>query len=116
VVDHRQPRIAVTVSFNAQLARGLTGTGALLVDVEGLYARIKAEPAKFGLTNVRDQACRVAELPMRSITYCTRDTLASPEAATTYLYADGVHPSPAGHRIVAEHVLSMLDGKGKGKD
>lgn len=100
-------------AFNAQLAMGLAGTGALLVDVEALYSRIKAEPAKFGLANVLDQACRLAELPTRSVTYCTRETLVSPEAAATYLYADGVHPSPAGHRIIAEHVLSALDGRGK---
>jgi phospholipase/lecithinase/hemolysin len=104
---------AVGRAFNVQLAKGLTGTGALLVDVERLYSRIKDEPAKFGLTNVRDQACRLADLPMRSVTYCTRDTLTSPEAAATYLYADGVHPSPAGHRIIAEQVLSALDGRGK---
>lgn len=104
---------AVGRAFNAQLAKGLMGTGAMLVDVERLYSRIKEEPTKFGLTNVRDQACRLTDLPMRSVTYCTRETLTSPEAAATYLYADGVHPSPAGHRIIAEHVLSALDGRGK---
>ena len=100
-------------AFNAQLGIGVAGTGALLIDVERLYARIKAEPARFGLANVRDPACRLSELPSRSVTYCTRDTLVSPEATATFLYADGVHPSPAGHRLIAELVLSALAGKGR---
>ncbi len=39
---------------------------------------------------------------------CTAATLGHAEVAETYLFADDVHPTPAGHKIIAQYVESML--------
>jgi outer membrane lipase/esterase len=39
---------------------------------------------------------------------CTSATLVEPNANQTYLFADGIHPTGAGHAIIAEYAASVL--------
>ena len=80
-------------SFNSALLSGLMataaarpGTNIILFDVFKIGATLAANPAAFGLTNVTD-AC------FNGVTVC-----ATPG---TYLYWDGVHPTAAGHQLIA---------------
>jgi outer membrane lipase/esterase len=45
------------------------------------------------------------------VLFCDGSTLVAPDAAHTYLYADDVHPTTAGQRIVADAVLRELQAK-----
>lgn len=79
--------------FNGALLAGLMTTAAarpgsniILLDLYKIGPALVANPGAFGLTNVRD-AC------FNGITVC-----ATPD---TYLYWDGVHPTAAGHRLLA---------------
>jgi outer membrane lipase/esterase len=80
-------------SFNSALLTSLMataaarpGTNIILFDIYKVGAALNANPGAFGLTNVTD-AC------FNGITVC-----ATPD---TYLFWDGVHPTAAGHRLVA---------------
>jgi len=99
-----------TRAFNDELAAGLAGTPVLLVDAFSLLASARQDPARYGLKNSSGAACKMAELPQRAVVFCTAQTLVEKDAHLVYLYADGLHPTTAGHRIIAAHVLAKLAG------
>jgi outer membrane lipase/esterase len=83
---------AVT-TFNGALSAGLFATAAaqpntniILMDIYKIGDVIAGSPSSFGLTNV-SSAC------FNGVTVC-----ATPD---TYFYWDGVHPTAAGHRLLA---------------
>lgn len=85
---------AVT-TFNTALLTQLTATAAanptrniILMDVFKIGDTISANPGAFGLTNVTD-AC----FNQSTLTVCS--------TPGTYFYYDGVHPTAAGHAIIA---------------
>ena len=95
--------------FNTTLSAGLD---ALHVDVIRLndflfLNEAIANPAAFGLTNVSVPACTVPSL------LCTSATLVAPNAAQTYLFADTVHPTTAGHQLLADYATSVIEAPQK---
>ena len=95
-------------AFNEELAAGLQGQRVVPVDTHRLFHSVTADPGKEGLKNAVAPACRVADLPRRSVMFCTQETLIESGAHLTYLFADGVHPTTAGHRLIAREVLSAI--------
>jgi outer membrane lipase/esterase len=91
--------------YNSTLNDGIAtlGTGILPVNTYALLNQVIADPARYGFSNVTDRACTTPS----SIT-CTPSTLAAPDAATQYLFADGVHPTTAAHVMLSQVVLSEL--------
>ena len=80
-------------SFNSALlgrlmttAAARPGSNIILLDLYKVSDTLAGSPGLFGLTNARD-AC------FNGVTVC-----ATPD---TYLYWDGVHPTAAGHRLLA---------------
>jgi len=80
-------------TFNSTLLSGLMttaaarpGTNIILFDIFKIGTTLSANPAAFGLTNATD-AC------FNGITAC-----ATP---STFLFWDGVHPTAAGHQLIA---------------
>lgn len=80
-------------SFNAALLSGLMttaatrpGTNIILFDIFKIGTTLAANPGAFGLTNATDSC-------FNGITVC-----ATPG---TYLFWDGVHPTAAGHQLIA---------------
>jgi outer membrane lipase/esterase len=101
---------ALSSLFNSTLQAGL---GSLHVDIvpvniNGLFAELLADPSAFAITNVTTPACTTAS----SIT-CTTATLVAPNAGQTYLFADGVHPTPAGHQIISDYAASIIEAPQK---
>lgn len=98
----------LTDAYNAGLSQALDaldgfGVKTIRFDAAGLIRDIAGDPASFGLVNVTDQA------------------VDSGEDASGYLFWDGVHPTTAGHRVVADRVIEDLvafysprKGHGKG--
>ena len=82
---------------------GAIGTGVVPVNANLLTAETKANPAAFGLVDVTVPACTTAS----SIT-CTQNTLRAPNAAQTFLFADGVHPTTGAHAAIAQYILAEL--------
>jgi outer membrane lipase/esterase len=80
----------------------------LLVDVNSLLRSARNNPARFGAKEGLKPACDIPKLPQRSVVFCDQATLVEKDAHLTHIYADGVHPSTAGHRIIAEYVLEQM--------
>jgi outer membrane lipase/esterase len=94
-------------AFNSAVYAGLDAAGVptIRVNAQALVNEIVANPAAYGFTNVTAPACGAT-----ASLVCTSANLVTPNAASTYLFADGVHPTTAGHAIFAEAAASMIIG------
>ena len=83
----------VSLAMNGALATRLTGeAGVSVFDLFGLQNKIVANPASFGLLNVTDA--------------CGAPTAQCNPA--TSLYWDGIHPTAAGHVLLAQGMLAVV--------
>jgi phospholipase/lecithinase/hemolysin len=126
----------MSAQFNAALVAGLSGSGAKIIDARALTAATLANPAAAGLTNVTTPACNATiigaitngRVTDGSSLFCNAAPAALFTAAppagpglpsslngitpgvdhTKYLFADGVHPTTAGHKILADQVWLKL--------
>ena len=91
--------------FNAGVVQGLTKTGVsvVLLDNYSLISEVVANPTAYGFTNATGVACTVS-----SSLFCSSNTLVSPDAASTYVFADGVHPTKKKQKLSAQYALSVL--------
>ena len=99
----------LSAGYNTTLFTGLQSAGirVIPVDTYSLLNEIRANPAPYGFTNITAPAC----LPVGSSSLtCSAANLVSPTAAQTYLFADGVHPTAAAQRIVADFAISLIEG------
>ena len=119
----------LSADFNAALSAGLAGTGVQMIDARALTASVLASPASFGIVNATDAACDPAAISVftggrvtdGSSLFCnaaaaslfvapvpSRYGLKAGASASTWLFADGVHPTTAGHKIFADQVIAKL--------
>ncbi len=85
----------VATAFNLALAGRLAGeAGVLTFDVFGVVNSVVANPGAYGLVNVTD-ACGAVVNPCSS-------------SLSTSLFYDGIHPTAAGHAIIASAMLDTV--------
>ena len=98
---------AITSLYNTALIGGLDaiGTPTMRVNIFALFNEFLANPAAFGFVDATTRACGATPSLL-----CTSASLVVPDAASTFLFADGVHPTTAGHAVIAQLVASMLEG------
>jgi outer membrane lipase/esterase len=95
-------------TFNQQLKTGLAGVnGVLWVDAFAQNQDQIANPAPYGLSNVRNQACDTSRMALPTALVCTTQTLIAGDT-THYLFADDVHPTPFGYQLLARLVLKRM--------
>ena len=101
---------ALASAYNQALYGGLSASGLRVIPVDAFtfLREVVADPAGYGLANVTGTACQ-PQVTAQSIT-CNPGSYVSPGADQTYLFADGVHPSSAAHRAIADLALGMLEG------
>lgn len=94
----------LTKTYNQGLAAALENSPANIIplNISGLLNEVMQDPQAYGFTNVTDTACTVASL------LCGPDQLVTPDAAQTYLYADGVHPTSGAHAAIADYAMSVV--------
>jgi len=97
-------------TFNGGLAS--LADGIIPINAYGLVNEAIADPAAFGFSSVTGTACNLA-LTAGSSLFCTPGALVSPDANNTYLFADGVHPSGAAHRLLARVVIATIQAPGQ---
>jgi outer membrane lipase/esterase len=92
--------------FNSGLALALAsldsmpGVNIARLDVFTIVRTVVAAPADFGLTDVKDPCIRLETLVHA---FCARPD--------QFLFWDGIHPTVAGHRILARYANTALGGK-----
>ena len=98
--------------FNTTLNGGLNqiGGNVIRVNIYQLFNEVIADPARYGFVNVTGRACNNDFGGSVYALFCTPDTLVSPDAPQTYLFADGSHPTTAGMRLIAQLAASMIEG------
>ncbi len=101
---------ALTVTFNADVQADLASVEAagLKVDTLGEFARLHAviaDPAAFGFTNVTDPCWTGGtQGPTPGATLCS----ITAAGQDTHLFWDGVHPTEAGHLLVAQDAFNAV--------
>lgn len=88
--------------YAAIAARGLR---VIALDTFALLTEVMANPSAYGLANVTVPACGATPSLV-----CTPADLVDPSAAQTFLFADGVHPTSAGHSVLADYAASAVQG------
>ena len=105
-------------TFNSTLKTALDGTaGLLLVDAYTQGVDQYTNPAKYGLANVTQPACSSAapsasnpagNILAGSSLACTVSNTLSGVDVSAYFYADTVHPTPAGYRLLDRYVAEQM--------
>ena len=96
----------LVAGYNATLFGGLAAAGLRVIplDTFSLLQEISADPGTYGFANVTTPACGAA--PSLG---CTAANFVDPTAASTYGFADGVHPTTATHKLLAQYAISTLE-------
>jgi phospholipase/lecithinase/hemolysin len=115
--------LAMTTAFNSTLQAGLAGTsGVLFVDAFSENQRQIANPAHYGLTNVTAMACNLnyGVNPLATSGNADGSSLVCKASnpglpgnliagdTSRYLFADSVHPTPYGQKLLAQYVTKAL--------
>jgi outer membrane lipase/esterase len=100
--------------YNATLNAGLgaLGDGIIPINAFGLFNEVLSNPTAYGFSNATGTACNLA-LTGGSSLFCTPPAYVSPDAADTYVFADGVHPTGAAHAMLAQVVVAEIGAPGQ---
>ncbi len=100
---------ALASAYNDALFGGLAANNLRVIplDTFSFLREVAANPAEFGFANVTGSACDPASAP--SALLCSPASYVQPDAAKTWLFADGVHPTDAGHAALADFAASVLE-------
>jgi outer membrane lipase/esterase len=112
----------LSAEFNTAMLAGLSGSAARIIDTRTLATAVQAAPASFGLTNATTAACspaKIAAVTSNRVTdgsslFCNATVgaafngITTGASASTYLFADSVHPTTAGHKILADQVFQAI--------
>lgn len=101
---------AVTQLFNGTLSAGLNQLGfdVISLDLYNLVREVVANPAAYGFVNATIPVCTTES----SLT-CTPATLRDPNGGTTWVFADGVHPTTGMHRVAGDYAVSVIEAPEK---
>lgn len=100
---------AMAKAFNDALFAGVAADPKVLyVDLFTSSDDQVANPAPYGLTNITTPACNN---PEGSSVFCTSKTVVASDVSH-YLFADGVHPSPYEHSLIARLIAEQMIVKG----
>ncbi len=100
--------------FNSTLNGGIASLhdGIVALNTYALVNEVLADPGMYGFTNTTGTACNLT-LTGGSSLFCTPAAYVTPTANQTYLFADGVHPTGAGQRLIAQVALATLKAPGQ---
>jgi outer membrane lipase/esterase len=104
---------ALATAYNDALYGGLAGAGLRVIPVDTFHflQEVVANPGLYGFANVTNAGCGVQPAPAGdSSLFCNPGSYVDPSAQTSYLFADGVHPSAAAQQAISQLAVNMLEG------
>lgn len=104
----------MVATFNAQLSAGLAGTqGVLLIDGYTASRDQAVNPAQYGLTNATTPACNLSAPTniLNSSMTCNDGNVISGDVSK-YMFADSVHPTPFGYKLLAQLITGAMVARG----
>jgi outer membrane lipase/esterase len=122
-----RPQLTAMVDvLNLWLKEGLNGQPVGIIDANAIFKNITANPAAFGITDITSRACDVAKIQAitagaitdGSSLFCNSTAgapfngLATGASATTWFFADGVHPTTGGHKVFTDEAVKVLRALG----
>jgi len=121
-VDARGVLTTLVDTFNLWLRDGLGGQPVQLVDQNTTGKEVYANPGKYGLANNTVPTCDATAISAitggavsdGSSLFCNGTPgvgyygLRAGANASTWQFADGVHPTPGGHKVISDYVTSQL--------
>jgi len=124
--DARGVESALADTFNLWLREGLTGQPVKLIDPNVLLRDALATPSKYGLVNVTHPTCDADKIKLitggrvsdGSSLFCNAtpgvvfNGMRTGADANTWLFADGVHPTTGGHRMLSNYIAEQLKSFG----
>ncbi len=124
--DARGVLTSLVDTFNLWLRDGLGGVPVQLVDQNTVFKDVSANPTKYGLVASPLPACdaaKIAAITGGAVTdgsslFCNGtpgmpyNGLRTGADLNTWQFADGVHPTPGGHRVISDQVTTQLRGFG----
>ncbi|WP_199155510.1 autotransporter outer membrane beta-barrel domain-containing protein [Chromobacterium sp. ASV23] len=81
---------------NALVSNGLQH-GIVRANIAQLMTEISANPSKYGFTNTLGSICASDAITCSQSAY-----------AQSYVFTDGLHPTPAAHQIIGDYVYGLL--------
>jgi len=117
---------AMVDTFNLWLKEGLTGLPVKLMDQNAAGKDVYANPARFGITNNTVPTCdaaKIAAITRGGVTdgsslFCNStpgvpfNGIRTGADVNTWQFADGVHPTPGGHKVISDFVTQQLKSYG----
>ena len=108
--------------FNLWLREGLTGQPVQLVDANSAFREVYNNPSKYGIANNTVPACdadKISAITGGAVTdgsslFCNGtpgvpfNGLRTGADVNTWQYADGVHPTVGGHKLISDQALALL--------
>jgi outer membrane lipase/esterase len=124
--DARLVLTALSLNFNIWLTDGLAGQPVQVIDTFVLFKNAYQNPAKFGFVNNTTPACDVAKIQAvtggqvtdGSSLFCNAtpgapyNGLTTGADVTTWQFADSVHPTTGGHKVIASAFEGQLQAFG----
>lgn len=112
----------LTGAFNTALTAGLSGAKVSYIDTAAVLNDAVANPSKYGFTNVTTAACDPAKISALtggretggSSLFCNAaagqpfNGMKAGASASTWLFADSVHPTTGGHRVFSDAVITKI--------
>jgi outer membrane lipase/esterase len=122
VAPARQVLTDLSNIFNLWLREGLTGQPVQLIDTFALFKEGYANPAKYGIVNNTVPACDATKISAitggrvtdGSSLFCNSTAgapyngLRAGADVTTWQFADSVHPTTGGHKIISDAFRAQL--------
>ena len=112
--------------LNLWLRDSLDGLPVDMIDANGIFKAIAANPSAYGVVNIAGRACdpaKIQALTQGAVTdgtalFCNStegsalNGLTTGADASTWFFADGLHPTTGGHKVFTDEVVKVLKGFG----
>jgi outer membrane lipase/esterase len=100
----------MVVAFNTALQTGLAGSGALIIDTYTENQKQISNPSVYGLVDVSLPVCDLSAKAntLGSALICGANNLRVGADIGSALFADSVHPTPKGYKLVFDTVLKSM--------